>query len=302
MVVTSTGLRSTGGSLSQGLRSVRSCSALLFGDRGARYGVIVWSGVDLLTNLFRVVQGVVVSVVVVWSGVDVLTDSLPASRVRRKDAPRRWAVRHRKLDAPYRLTPLPCGGPARLDPSLELNQGDPPCSSPPWPRRAACSDRFWLLEPRVSQHFSTFYEPSVQAMDTQLNAPSTLPVLARTVSGCLNSAFLNISQHFTAHLFRPWIPNSARHRRWTPMIQRGRARPTISAGSWFGQWSPAPPSSATAALPAPDRWRVTWRPPLSRMAGPGDPRRTSPQPSARHLENLRSAERRGRETLPEPAQ
>ena len=45
MVVTSTGLRSTGGSLSQGFRSVRSCSALLFGDRGARYGVTVWSGV-----------------------------------------------------------------------------------------------------------------------------------------------------------------------------------------------------------------------------------------------------------------
>ncbi|MGZ3353819.1 MAG: hypothetical protein ACXVBO_03020, partial [Isosphaeraceae bacterium] len=28
--------------------------------------------------------------------------------------------------------------------------------------------RFWLLELRVSQHFSTFYEPSVQAMDIQL--------------------------------------------------------------------------------------------------------------------------------------
>ncbi|MGZ3430786.1 MAG: hypothetical protein ACXWN0_03265, partial [Isosphaeraceae bacterium] len=26
----------------------------------------------------------------------------------------------------------------------------------------------WLLELRVSQHFSTFYEPSVQAMDIQL--------------------------------------------------------------------------------------------------------------------------------------
>src|SRR5208337_1036083 len=33
---------------------------------------------------------------------------------------------------------------------------------------------------------------------------------ARTVSGCVNSAFLNISQHFTAHLFRPWIPSSTR--------------------------------------------------------------------------------------------
>ena len=92
-------------------------------------------------------------------------------------------------------------GPAR--PSLELNQGDPPCSSPPWPPGprqgwAACSDRFWLLELRVSQHFSTFYEPSVQSMDTQLNALPTLPVLARTVSGCLNSGFLDFSQHFAA--------------------------------------------------------------------------------------------------------
>jgi len=33
---------------------------------------------------------------------------------------------------------------------------------------------------------------------------------ARTVSGCVNSANLNISQHFTGHLFRPWIPSSAR--------------------------------------------------------------------------------------------
>jgi len=34
-------------------------------------------------------------------------------------------------------------------------------------------------------------------------------VLARTVSGCVNSANLNISQHFTSHLFRPWIPSPA---------------------------------------------------------------------------------------------
>ena len=80
MVVTSTGLRSTGGSLSQGFRSVRSCSALLFGDRAARYVVMVWSGVDVLANFLRVVRGAVVSVVMVWSGVDVLTDSLPVVR------------------------------------------------------------------------------------------------------------------------------------------------------------------------------------------------------------------------------
>src|SRR5271166_3366216 len=47
-------------------------------------------------------------------------------------------------------------------------------------------------------------------MDTQLNALPILAVRARTVSGCLNSAFLDISQHFTSHLFRPWIPSSTR--------------------------------------------------------------------------------------------
>src|SRR5271157_3139862 len=47
-------------------------------------------------------------------------------------------------------------------------------------------------------------------MDTQLNALPTLAVLARTVSGCVNSAFLDISRHFAVHLFRPWIPSSAR--------------------------------------------------------------------------------------------
>ncbi|MGZ3432451.1 MAG: hypothetical protein ACXWN0_12255, partial [Isosphaeraceae bacterium] len=31
-----------------------------------------------------------------------------------------------------------------------------------------------------------------------------------TVSGCVNPANLNISQHFTVHLFRPWMPSSAR--------------------------------------------------------------------------------------------
>src|SRR5271166_2854865 len=52
--------------------------------------------------------------------------------------------------------------------------------------------------------------PAFQPMDTQLNVLPTLPVLARTVSGCVKSAFLNKSQHFTVHLFRPWIPSSAR--------------------------------------------------------------------------------------------
>ena len=36
------------------------------------------------------------------------------------------------------------------------------------------SDRFWLRELRVSQQISTFYGPSVQAMDTQLGAAATV--------------------------------------------------------------------------------------------------------------------------------
>src|SRR5271166_4884450 len=56
----------------------------------------------------------------------------------------------------------------------------------------------WLLELRVSQHFSTFYGSSVQSMDTQINALPTLPVLARTVSGCSNSAFLGLERNRSA--------------------------------------------------------------------------------------------------------
>jgi len=42
-------------------------------------------------------------------------------------------VRHRKLDAPYRFTPHPCGGPALLDPSLE-------------PRRSAVLISAWATQ------------------------------------------------------------------------------------------------------------------------------------------------------------
>ena len=36
------------------------------------------------------------------------------------------------------------------------------------------------------------------------------PFRLRDLEGRVNSAFLNISQHFTGHLFRRWIPSSAR--------------------------------------------------------------------------------------------
>src|SRR5271157_2402511 len=74
--------------------------------------------------------------------------------------------------------PSPAG--ARPGSTPLWNQGAPPCSfppGPPGPRQgwAAGSDRFWLRELRVSQHFSTFYGPSVQAMDTQPGALPTDP-------------------------------------------------------------------------------------------------------------------------------
>src|SRR5271157_2340263 len=87
----------------------------------------------------------------------------------------------------------------------------------PWPRgrwgpttlpgRPKSDGPFRLRDPefRVSRTFlDQLRPPAFQAMDTQLDALPTLPVLARGVSGCLNSAFLVISQHFTGHLFRPW--------------------------------------------------------------------------------------------------
>src|SRR5271165_5682631 len=51
------------------------------------------------------------------------------------------------------------------------------------------------LNSAFSRHFYTFYGSSVQAMDTQLNGLPTLPVLARTVSGYLNSAFLGLERN-----------------------------------------------------------------------------------------------------------
>ena len=105
------------------------------------------------------------------------------------------------------------------------NQGDPRCSFPPWPPGprqgwAAGSDRFWLLELRVSRTFLDQLRPQLSGHGYP----------ARCAAG-----------------------------RRTPTIYRSRAQPTIFAGSWFGQallTSPdPPPSSATAGLPVPDRRR-----------------------------------------------
>jgi hypothetical protein len=79
----------------------------------------------------------------------------------------RWE-RLRARSSPHGLNnsrPSPAG--ARPGSTAPLNQGDPPCSFPPWPRRAAGSDRFWLLELRASRTFSLpVATPAFQGMDT----------------------------------------------------------------------------------------------------------------------------------------
>ena len=57
LVVTSTGLRSTGGSLSQRLGSVHSCLTILSGVGATRYVVTGRSAVDTLTSRSRGARG-----------------------------------------------------------------------------------------------------------------------------------------------------------------------------------------------------------------------------------------------------
>ena len=99
------------------------------------------------------------------------------------------------------------------------NQGDPRCSFPPWPPGprqgwAAGSDRFWLLELRVSRTFLDQLRPQLSGHGYP----------ARRAAG-----------------------------RRTPTIYRSSAQPTIFAGSWFGQallTSPDPPALCDRRFPS----------------------------------------------------
>ena len=97
---------------------------------------------------------------------------------------------------------------------------------------------------------------------------------ARTVSGCVNSAFLNISQHFTGHLFRLWISGSTRCQYFRPRSDR----------FWLLE----------------QRVSRTFldfsRPQLSGHGYPGD------APTVGDWETVGRRGRAGQETLPEPAQ
>ena len=71
-------------------------------------------------------------------------------------------------------------------------------------------------------------------METQVKALTILlSALEAFCFVCANSAFLNKSQHFTVHLFRPWRPGSARGsdggpRRFTEVIPT----PHVYSGQW----------------------------------------------------------------------
>ena len=94
---------------------------------------------------------------------------MPSSTIVRRHKPTCGTDTERCVIArsthPIGSHPSPAG--ARPGSTPPWNQGDPPCSFPPWPPSprqgwAAGSDRFWLCELRVSQHFSTFYGSSVR--------------------------------------------------------------------------------------------------------------------------------------------
>ena len=77
-----------------------------------------------------------------------------------------------------------------------------------------------LLENKHHQRDRSLRAPGWQSVeklwDGGLKVPESRMVAVvknatlRDLEGRLNSAFLNKSQHFTVHLFRPWIPNSMR--------------------------------------------------------------------------------------------
>ncbi len=69
-----------------------------------------------------------------------------------------------------------------------------------------------LRGPGPARHDPTLEPKAIRRAHLRLDhrAPSRGGWRARIVSGCVNSAFLNISQHFTDHLFSTWVPNSTR--------------------------------------------------------------------------------------------
>jgi len=103
------------------------------------------------------------------------------------------------------------------------------------------SDRFWARELRVSQHFSTFYEPSVQAMDTQLNALPTLPVsleLSHMLPGSLGYNGITV------------ISEPNRLKSATLSVKIWRMAWTCIVATMFASWTCLPPNEYVLSKPA----------------------------------------------------
>ena len=81
--------------------------------------------------------------------------------------------------------------------------------------RLGARHRRWT--PTIHDFSRPVAAPAFQALDTQLKALPTLPVLARGVSGCLNSGNLDISRQVAVPAFQAMDTQlGARHRRRTP--------------------------------------------------------------------------------------
>src|SRR5271157_4707615 len=83
-------------------------------------------------------------------------------------------------------------------------------------RRASRSDRFWLLELGVSRTFLDKLRPQFSGHGYPTQRAANTSVLARGVLSVRTPRFLDISRHFTVHLFSQWIPNSTRCQYFCP--------------------------------------------------------------------------------------
>src|SRR5208337_3331764 len=86
--------------------------------------------------------------------------------------------------------------------------------------------------PGIAVHFHTFCGSPVQAMDTQFNALPTLPVLARTVSGCLDSAFLGLelNRSVVGKTAISLVSHALNNSRPTPAGARPGSAPPLNQG------------------------------------------------------------------------
>ena len=95
--------------------------------------------------------------------------------------------------------------------------------------------RFVCGNPALLGFVQAIYGTFAHIMETRVKALTTLLSALEAFSFVgANSAFLNKSQHFTVHLFRPWRPGSARGSdggpRWFTAVVYPRPTPPAASG------------------------------------------------------------------------